>query len=54
MEKMPYLKFVAWDIVVTDDDFVVIEANTSTGIGIIQVFEPLKGTTLGKFYEKNW
>ncbi len=54
MEKMPYLKFVAWDIVVTYDDFVVIEANTSTGIGIIQVFEPLKGTTLGKFYEKNW
>ncbi len=54
MKNLPYIKFIAWDVLITEKDFCVIEANTSTGLGILQIFEPLKKTELGKFYENNW
>lgn len=50
--KFPYINFVAWDVVVTDDnDFWVLEGNTSTGFGFFQCFKPYKNTELGKWYE---
>ena len=52
-KKFPYIKFVAWDIVVTDDGITVIEGNTSTGFGFFQMFEPAKNSLIGKFYKEN-
>lgn len=53
MEKLPYLYFVAWDVILTSDGPVVIEANTSSGVNIIQVFKPQRDNELGKFYKKH-
>lgn len=49
--NMPYIPFIAWDIVVTDKDFSVIEANASSGLNIFQIFRPIKNTKLGEFYK---
>ncbi len=46
----PYLQFVAWDILVTDEGPVVIEANTSSGVNIIQLWGPQRHGELGDFY----
>ena len=53
MEKFPYLYFVAWDIVLTDNGPVVIEANTSSGVNIIQVFGGQRNKELGQFYKEH-
>ena len=45
MEKLPYLYFIAWDLLVTDNDVYVLEANSSSGVNIIQ--------ELGNFYRKH-
>ena len=50
MEKFPYLYFIAWDIILTEDGPVVIEANTSSGNNIIQVFGGQRNKELGDFY----
>ena len=46
----PYLQFVAWDILMTDTGPCVIEANTSSGINIIQLWGPQRRGELGDFY----
>ncbi len=51
--KFSYIPFIAWDVVITDESFSIIEGNASTGLGIIQMQEALKGTKLGRFYEEN-
>lgn len=51
--KFPYLSFVAWDILVTDDGFCVIEANTSSGVNIIQLWGGQKNGELGRFYRSH-
>ena len=53
MEKLPYLKFVAWDLLITEKDICVIEANSSSGVNIIQVFGGQKNKELGKFFKEN-
>lgn len=50
MEKLPYISFAAWDVLVTNRGFYVLEANTSSGINIIQVFGGQKNKELGDFY----
>ncbi|QTV80567.1 sugar-transfer associated ATP-grasp domain-containing protein [Microbacterium sp. NIBRBAC000506063] len=37
-DAIPYVQFIAWDILVTEDGPCVIEANTSTGPNIIQLW----------------
>lgn len=49
-ERFPYLKFVAWDILPTDDGPCIIEANTSSGVNIIQLWGPQRDHALGEFY----
>ena len=49
--KFPYINFIAWDVVVTENDFAVLEGNTSTDYGLFQCFKPYKDTELGKWYE---
>lgn len=51
-EKLTNLKFIAWDILPTDDGFYVIEANSSSGVNIIQVFGGQRNKALGNFYRK--
>lgn len=46
----PYLDIIAWDILPTSDGFTVIEANTSSGVNIIQLWGPQRYGRLGKFY----
>lgn len=48
--KFPYLSFIAWDILVTDEGFCVIEANTSSGVNIIQLWGGQRNGELGDFY----
>jgi len=49
--KTRYLCHVAWDVVVTDSSFVVLEINCTPGVGLVQVFTPLLADVrLRKFY----
>ena len=40
-ERMPYLKYVGWDIILSDDELFVLEGNVSPGLGLIQAFRPM-------------
>ena len=44
---LPYLKLVAWDILLTDAGYAVIEGNASTGFGIFQVEHGVRHKALG-------
>ncbi len=48
--KLPYMYFVAWDILITPEDFCIIEANTSSGVNIIQLWGGQRNGELGDFY----
>lgn len=50
-DLFPYLKLVAWDLLITDREVVVIEANASTGVNIIQMWGPQRNGPLGEFYK---
>lgn len=52
-EGFPWLDIIAWDILPTDGGFTVIEANTSSGVNIIQLWEPLRYGRLGQFYREH-
>ena len=49
-KKLTDFKFIAWDILPTDTDFYVIEANNSSGVNIIQVFGGQRNKKLGNYY----
>ncbi|HLR34179.1 MAG TPA: sugar-transfer associated ATP-grasp domain-containing protein [Tissierellales bacterium] len=52
MKKMPYFKQIGWDVLLTDDDIVVIEANSMPGSRVIQVHRPLlTNPKVRKYYE---
>jgi len=49
--KMPYMHFIAWDILVMEDgEICIIEANTSSGVNIIQLWGGQRNDELGDFY----
>lgn len=48
--KMPYMNFIAWDVLLTDQGIAIIEGNTSSGVNIIQLWGGQKNGELGKFY----
>jgi hypothetical protein len=48
----PYIRFIAWDIVVTRDGFAVIEGNASTGLKLFQLWCGARNTELGRFFEE--
>lgn len=52
-DSLPYLQFVAWDVLLTERGPVVIEANTSSGVNIIQVWGPQRHGKLGDFYRQH-
>lgn len=48
--KFSYLYFIAWDILLTDDGICIIEANSSSGVNILQLWGGERQTLLGDFY----
>ena len=48
--KFPYLYFIAWDILLTEEGIAIIEANTSSGVNILQLWGGQRKTKLGDFY----
>ena len=48
--KFPYLYFIAWDLLLTDDGICIIEANTSSGVNILQLWGGQRNEELGNFY----
>lgn len=48
--RFPYLNFVAWDVLLTDKNMYVIEANTSSGVNILQLWGGQKKQPLGDLY----
>lgn len=48
--KFPYLNFIAWDVLLTDEGVIIIEANTSSGVNIIQLWGGQRQGELGDFY----
>lgn len=52
MEELPYIKYVGWDVAVTDNDIVIIEGNSHFQVGVIQLHKPLlKDAQVRKFYK---
>ena len=39
--RMPYLKYVGWDIILSDDELYVLEGNVSPGLGLVQAIKPM-------------
>lgn len=49
--RLPYMNFIAWDLLITESGEVsVIEANTSSGVNILQLWEGQRNKELGDFY----
>lgn len=48
--RVPFAQFIAWDILLVNDGICVIEANTSSGVNIIQLWGPQRNGALGDFY----
>lgn len=48
--KIPYMDFIAWDLLITDEGVCVIEANTSSGVNIIQIWGGQRQGELGDFF----
>jgi len=48
--KFPFLNFIAWDVLLTEQGICVVEANTSSGVNIIQLWGPQRNSELGDFY----
>lgn len=52
-KKFPYIPFMAWDIVITENSFSVIEINASTGLDLLQIWEGERNNLLGDFYREH-
>ncbi|MGN0073616.1 MAG: sugar-transfer associated ATP-grasp domain-containing protein [Coriobacteriales bacterium] len=48
--NFPFMNFIAWDILLTEEGICIIEANTSSGVNIIQLWGPQRNGELGDFY----
>lgn len=46
----PYLNFIAWDVLLTKKGMCIIEANTSSGVNILQLWGGQRNQKLGDFY----
>lgn len=49
-ERLPFMQFIAWDVLVGAEKPWIIEANTSSGVNIIQLWGPQRENELGEFY----
>ncbi len=52
--KMPFLPYVGWDVIVTDDGFTLVEGNKFPELGVVQVHAPLmKDPRVRDFYREH-
>lgn len=51
-ERIPYLNFIAWDVLLTEEGFCVIEGNASSGCGLFQLEHGVRNSALGDFYRE--
>ena len=49
--QFPYMQMIAWDVLVTEEGICIIEANTSSGINIIQLWGGQRNSEFGDFLE---
>lgn len=49
-DKIPYLNFVAWDVLLTEEGYCIIEGNASSGCGIFQMERGVRNDLLGDIY----
>lgn len=49
-DRVPYLNFVAWDILLTQEGYCIIEGNASSGCGIFQMERGVRNDLLGDIY----
>lgn len=49
-KNFPFMNFMAWDILLTNEGISIIEANTSSGVNIIQLWGGQRNGPLGDFY----
>jgi len=47
---LPFLDFIAWDVILVPDGICIIEANASSGVNIIQLWGGQRNGELGDFY----
>lgn len=50
-KNIPYMDFIAWDLLLTEEGICVIEANTSSGVNIIQLWGGQRERELGHFFK---
>lgn len=48
--KIPYMDFIAWDLLLTENGLCMIEANTSSGVNILQLWGGQRKGELGEFF----
>ena len=48
--RLPFLNLIAWDILLTEDGFCVIEGNASTGCSLFQMRKGVKNDKLGAIF----
>lgn len=48
--KFPYLNLVAWDVLLLEDGFCIIEGNASSGCGMFQMEHGVRNAELGEIY----
>lgn len=51
--EFPYIPYMAWDIVITEKDFKIIEINASTDLFFFQMWEGKRDSELGDFFRAN-
>ena len=51
--NFPWLNFIAWDILLTEEGICIIEANTSSGVNIVQLWGGQRYGALGDFYRSH-
>lgn len=52
VDELPFLTYVGWDLIVTNEGFRIIEGNSMSDVNVYQVHKPLlKDVRVKKFYE---
>ncbi len=47
------IPFIAWDVALSDDSFVIIEANTSCSVDFLQTFHGVRNSAIGLWMKEN-
>jgi len=53
-EQFPFCPSIGWDVVLTDDGYRIIEANTIQGLSIMQVHQPLLDDPRTRAFYERW